>query len=145
MLVMPWGICGGCPLPEGWNATGGGGKGMLGIGKEELGPCGEGLCLALLCCLLAGYSALSISANRSFNPVNLSSGPGCGDPPGWGLLSRFMVPPPRGLAEYGPGCPLFGGFWYDMMPISWLLGTGIWLGNGVGVLVSGYGHTQKDK
>lgn len=31
-----------------------------------------------------------------------------------------------------------------MMPISWL-GTGIWLGNGVGVLVSGSRHTQKDK
>lgn len=152
MGAMPGCTCAGGPPPQGWNAAGGGaGCGMLGAGKDDMRLCGEKLVcrellllllLLLLWCRLGGFKALSISANRSFNPFNLSSVPAGAGAPSWVLLSEFSMvppplptppppPPPRCLAAYGPGCPLlFGWFWYDMIPISWLLGTGIWLGNG---------------
>jgi hypothetical protein len=116
---------------------------MLGIGADELGPgCAEEcLELLLLCCLRGGFKARSISANLSFKPVNLSNGPGWAGSPNRGPVSGFMVTP-KGLAEYGPGCPLFDWFWCDMMPISWL-GTGIWLENGGWRAVRGYGHTKQ--
>jgi hypothetical protein len=79
---------------------------MLGAGKDDVKLCGEKLVcrellllllLPLLWCRRGGFKALSISANRSFNPVNLSSVPVGAGAPSWGLLSGFiiiMVPPP---------------------------------------------------
>jgi hypothetical protein len=77
---------------------------MLGAGKEDVILCGEKLVCRelllllppLLWCRRGGFKALSISANRSFNPVNLSSVPVWAGAPSWGLLSGFIiiVPPP---------------------------------------------------